>query len=203
MTTQVIWCPWEEKQLLIGCKWAQHGPVCHSLFGSLHVNAKWAEAHADTTMSAASPQRTTFPWHIGHTRSAKQAPGPQRPSPALHSTAGFTLPGPSALLILSEAPVCDKIHIYIVFPRLPKGHTCRFWGGLHHVWWRTMLEALQQILQFRRDDYELARTHTYWVGRHWVGSPPSVGSIKHCRLDLHKVEGWCRQCLKIIMFTRQ
>lgn len=53
--------------------------------------------------------------HWAHTL-CKAGPWSSATFPASHSTAGFALPGPSALLMLSEAPICHEIHIYIVFP---------------------------------------------------------------------------------------
>lgn len=62
------------KALLIGCKWAPHGPL---VVGLLTLIRSELELTWTPSMSAAAPHKTTFPWHIGYKHFVNHAAGPE------------------------------------------------------------------------------------------------------------------------------
>lgn len=73
-TTPVIWCPWERKAQSPG-HWLQVSTTWPLGVWPTHVDMKWTQAHLDASMNAATPHKTTFPWHIGYRHSVNHAAG--------------------------------------------------------------------------------------------------------------------------------
>lgn len=150
------WQPWSSDALergrhtalLIGFKWALHGPVCHLVSGPLMLIQSEPRLARIAPLNAASPDKMTFLWHIGCKHFVKDAHG--RPvslwlwiTLTIWSSQAYDANSATAALtniIRGGYLVLSISHISLTLLNIASGFL-----GVRLCRWLIMLEAFQQI----------------------------------------------------------